>query len=79
MMRLTLDPFPLLLISLPSCLSQHQREAIDYLRKSPPGCYFPERKAYADHEIQYGVSPKVQLFVVGVSIEIPDPAEPVAN
>jgi membrane-associated protease RseP (regulator of RpoE activity) len=30
-MRLTLDPFRLLLISLGGCLNQHQREVIDYL------------------------------------------------
>jgi len=32
-MRLTLDPFRLLLISLAGCLSQHQRDVIDYLRE----------------------------------------------
>jgi hypothetical protein len=32
-MRLTLDPFRLLLISLAGRLSQHQRDVIDYLRE----------------------------------------------
>jgi len=29
-MRLALDPFRLLLISLAGCLNQHQRDVIDY-------------------------------------------------
>ena len=32
-MRLTLDPFRLLLISLAGCLNQHQRDVIDYLQE----------------------------------------------
>jgi hypothetical protein len=32
-MRLPLDPFRLLLISLAGCLNQHQRDVIDYLQK----------------------------------------------
>ena len=32
-MRLPLDPFRLLLISLAGCLSQHQRDVIDYLQE----------------------------------------------
>jgi putative transposase len=32
-MRLPLDPFRLLLISLAGCLNQHQREVIDYLQQ----------------------------------------------
>jgi hypothetical protein len=32
-MRLTLDPFRLLLISLAGCLNQHQRDLIDYLQE----------------------------------------------
>ena len=32
-MRLTLDPFRLLLISLAGCLNQHQRDLIDYLEE----------------------------------------------
>ena len=32
-MRLTLDPFRLLLISLAGCLNQHQRDVIDYLEE----------------------------------------------
>ena len=32
-MRLTLDPFRLLLISLAGCLNQHQLEVIDYLQE----------------------------------------------
>lgn len=32
-MRLTLAPFRLLLISLASCLNQHQQEVIDYLQE----------------------------------------------
>ena len=32
-MRLTLDPFRLLLISLAGCLNQHQGDVIDYLQE----------------------------------------------
>jgi hypothetical protein len=32
-MRLALDPFRLLLISLAGCLNQHQRDVIDYLEE----------------------------------------------
>ena len=32
-MRLTLDPFRLLLISLAGCLSQRQQDVIDYLQE----------------------------------------------
>ena len=32
-MRLALDPFRLLLISLADCLNQHQRDVIDYLEE----------------------------------------------
>lgn len=32
-MRLTLDPFRLLLISLAGCLGQQQQEVIDYLQE----------------------------------------------
>ena len=32
-MRLTLDPFRLLLISLAGCLNQHQRDLIDYIEE----------------------------------------------
>jgi hypothetical protein len=32
-MRLPLDPFRLLLISLAGCLNQHQRDVIDYLQE----------------------------------------------
>jgi hypothetical protein len=32
-MRLTLDPFRLLLISLAGCLNQHPRDVIDYLQE----------------------------------------------
>jgi hypothetical protein len=32
-MRLILDPFRLLLISLAGCLSQHQADVIDYLQE----------------------------------------------
>ena len=32
-MRLTLDPFRLLLISLAGCMNQHQRDVLDYLQE----------------------------------------------
>jgi hypothetical protein len=32
-MRIPLDPFRLLLISLAGCLNQHQRDVIDYLQE----------------------------------------------
>ena len=37
-MRLPLDPFRLLLISLAGCLNQHQRDVIDYLQKKTACC-----------------------------------------
>ena len=34
-MRLTLDPFRLLLISLAGCLNEYQRDVIDFLTMEP--------------------------------------------
>ena len=35
-MRLTLDPFRLLLISIADCLNKEQRDVIDFLTMEPP-------------------------------------------